>query len=231
MSKADLIKASKNITPAKEMILRKQVKASDLEEKAPHYVFTPFIKALSEKIVGKTKNKTEIAWKIYYYITHEYQYSFVRDYSSIESLAEYFGRGDCGLQASLLITLMRYNGIPARWESGGCTDGKSVGFHDWAEVYFEGVGFRPVDPSVGGGERRRGKTPKAAEENCEFYFGNMDPYRLIFNTDIQEPFNPPKKFFRHDPYDNQGGEAETGKRMLSGKDVSFGSKIHSAVLK
>ncbi len=233
MSYKDLLKASKNATPAKEMILRKQVKPADLEEKAPHYVFTPFIQALSEKIVGKTKNKTEIARKIYDYITHEYHYSFVRDYAAIESLAEYFalrGRGDCGLQASLLITLMRYNGIPARWESGICTDGDNGGMHDWAEVYFEGVGFRPVDPSVGGGERRRGKTKASAEENCEFYFGNMDPYRLIFNTDIQEPFNPPKKQYRRDPYDNQCGEAETAKKMLSGNEVRFRRIVHSTEL-
>ena len=234
MSYEDLLKASQEATPAKERLLRKQVRPSDLEEKAPHYVFSPFIKALSEKIVGKTKNKTEIAKKIYDYITHEYQYSFVRDYASIESLAEYFalrGRGDCGLQASLLITLCRYNGIPARWESGVCVDGENGGQHDWTEVYFEGVGFRPVDPSVGGGERRRGKTKKSAEENCEFYFGNMDPYRLIFNTDIQEPFDPPKKHFRLDPYDNQCGEAETKTKMLSRKDVHFKRIIHSKSIK
>ena len=121
MSYKDILKASKTITAERETELLQQVRASDLEEKAPHYVFTPFIEALSDMIVGKETDKTKIARKIYDFITHKCTYAYVRDYASIDQLPEYFGlrgRGDCGLQASLFITLCRYNGIPARWESG-----------------------------------------------------------------------------------------------------------------
>ena len=236
MSYEDLLQAKENATPAKERVLRRQIRPEDLAEKAPHYVFSPFIKALSEKIVGDETNKTVIAKKIYDYITHEYQYAYVRSYATIDNLPEYFalrGRGDCGLQASLLITLCRYNGIPARWDSGICTDGESGGDHDWTRVYFEGVGFRPVDPSVGGGCRRRAKTEEEGERECAFYFGNMDPYRMIFNTDIQEPFQPAKEQYRLDPYDNQEGEAETAFEMLGLKpgEVDFSRVIHSISMK
>lgn len=228
MTYAQIVKAGQEVTDEEEQKLERAIKDSDLAEKSPHYVFSPFIKALSEKIVGATVDKTEIAKKIYDYITRRYQYAYVREYALIDQLPEYFalrGRGDCGLQASLLITLCRYNGIPARWQSGIVTDGEG-GAHDWAAVYFRGVGFRPVDPSFGGGALRRGR-----EEDNAFYFGNVDPYRLIFNTDIQEAFQPAKNHYRTDPYDNQYGEAETSSDMLRRPDqVSFRRIIHKQII-
>lgn len=228
MSYKDILEAGKTVTAERETELLQQVRASDLEEKAPHYVFTPFIEALSDMIVGKETDKTKIARKIYDFITHKCTYAYVRDYASIDQLPEYFGlrgRGDCGLQASLFITLCRYNGIPARWESGICTDGKSGGSHDWALCYFKGVGFRPVDPSFGGAAVRRG-----SKADNDFYFGNIDPYRMVFNCDIQEPFIPAKKFYRNDPYDNQIGEAETSLDMLENGEAVFGRRILSRII-
>lgn len=197
---------------------------SDLSEKAPQILFTPFIKALSEKIVGDETDKLIIAKKIYDYMVNNLRYSFVRDYASIENLCEYFalrGRGDCGLQALLFIALARYNGIPARWQSGITTEPDSAGCHDWAAAYFVGVGWRPVDPSYGGGERRNG-----AEDNIDFYFGNTDPYRWAFNVDIQEEFVPPKSRYRNDPYDNQLGEAETAKEQITTDHIAFIREFH-----
>ncbi|MBQ1390950.1 MAG: hypothetical protein IIY82_04315, partial [Firmicutes bacterium] len=71
------------------------------------------------------------------------------------------------------------------------------------------------------------------ERECAFYFGNMDPYRMIFNTDIQEPFQPEKEQYRLDPYDNQEGEAETAFEMLGLKpgEVDFSRVIHSISMK
>ena len=45
----------------------------------------------------------------------------MRKYSIIENIPEYAGinqKGDCGIQALLFITLCRYGGVPARWQSG-----------------------------------------------------------------------------------------------------------------
>lgn len=197
---------------------------SDLSEKAPQIVFTPFIKALSEKIVGDETDKLLIAKKIYDFMVKNFRYSYVRDYASIENLGEYFalrGRGDCGLQALLFIVLARYNGIPARWQSGITTEPEGAGSHDWAAAYFVGVGWRPVDPSYGGGEVRNG-----TDDNADFYFGNTDPYRWIFNVDIQEEFTSPKSQYRCDPYDNQIGEAETADRQITYADIDFIRKFN-----
>lgn len=229
MSFDDIISAGNDTTDAREAELLNEIRQSDLCEKYPHYVFTPFIKSLSDLIIGDQTDKTLIVKKIYDFITHRYRYAYVRDYAAIDALSEYFalrGRGDCGLQASLLITLCRYNGIPARWQSGIVTDGECGGAHDWAAVYFRGVGFRPVDPSFGGGAVRRG-----SEDDCEFYCGNIDPYRLIFNTDIQEEFTVTKKHYRYDPYDNQYGEVETEESMVNRQDVKLYRIIHSKKIK
>lgn len=231
----DLIAAARTVTDAEEQENRKAVPPAALAEKPPHYVFSPFIRALSDKIIKEStltetdKEKPEydilLAHAIYEYIIRQYAYAYVRDYAIIDNLPEYFalrGRGDCGLQASLFITLCRANGIPALWQSGICTDGTNGGMHDWAAVWCRGTGFRPVDCSFGGGALRR-----ASKEDAAFYFGNIDPYRMIFAVDIQEPFNPPKKFYRIDPYDLQIGEAETEESMLEPPAVSFKRIIHS----
>ena len=228
MSFEDMLKAGQETTPAKERRLRKQIRPSDLEEKIPHYVFSPALRSLSEKIVGDETNKTLIAKKIYDWMVKYYDYAYVRDYALIDNIGEYFairGRGDCGIQASLFITLCRLNGIPARWESGITTD-EGGGMHDWAQVYLEGVGFRPVDCSYGNGMKRRNMP-----EECDFYFGNMDPYRWVCNTDFQEPFDPPKSFYRVDPYDNQCGEAETECGMLTRKEFHPRRKITNQIEK
>lgn len=46
------------------------------------------------------------------------------------------------------------------------------------------------------------------EKYHKFYFGNIDHYRLVTNTDISSAFTPPKTHFRSDTVDNQCGEVE-----------------------
>ncbi len=42
----------------------------------------------------------------------------------------------------------------------------------------------------------------------DFYLTGIDSYRLIVNADYGQSFDPPKKFFRSEPYDFQRGEVE-----------------------
>ena len=46
----------------------------------------------------------------------------------------------------------------------------------------------------------------------------MDPFRLPAARAFQQPFDPPKRFERSDPYDNQNGEAEYRDRGLLRRD-------------
>lgn len=185
--------------------VKKHEKTFFTEEKLPQIRFTPYMKALAREITGPYRTDLEKAYAIYKYITENIQYSYMRDYLCIANIPEYAclnGRGDCGVQALVFITLCRIAKIPAKWQSG-CTARDGIGSHDWAQVYIEPYGWLPVDPSYGGGAFRRGEP-----DMRDYYFGNIDPYRIITCNDIQTPFDPPKRFMRSDPYDNQQAELE-----------------------
>lgn len=178
-----------------------------LNENLPHIKFSPFLVELAADIVKNERNPLRKARLIYDYITQNVQYSFMRPYAAIESIAEYCGynlKGDCGVQALLFITLCRISGVPARWQSGLYVTPYYIGCHDWAEFYIEPYGWLFADPSFGGGARRNNDLI-----GWNFYFGNLDPFRMVANDYFQYPLYPEKKFLRSDPYDNQVGEAET----------------------
>ena len=112
-----------------------------------------------------------LARRFYDYCTKVGTYSFMREYFTLpDSIPDYYGtglKGDCGVQALLFITLCRYAGIPAKWQSG-----------------------------------------LFVTERHDFYFGNLDPFRMVANSELQAEFDPPKQHLRIDPFDNQRGEAE-----------------------
>ena len=176
------------------------------EEKLPHIAFTPYLKALYAEIVGDEKNPLNIARKIYNYITQNIRYSFMRDYLAIDNIPEYAAlnsKGDCGVQALLFITLLRIGKIPARWQSGLYVNPYSIGQHDWAQFYIAPLGWLFADLSFGGSAYRKGNLKR-----WNFYFGNIDNFRMVANSDFQIDFMPVTKYMRSDPYDNQSGEAE-----------------------
>lgn len=184
------------------------------QEELPHIKFSPFLLALAKDLVKDERNPLRKARIIYDYITTNVQYSFVKKYSAIPSIAEscaYNLKGDCGLQALLFITLLRILGIPARWQSGLYVNPHYIGCHDWAEFYIEPYGWLYADPSFGGGARRNGDMI-----GWNFYFGNLDPFRMVANGEFHYPLYPEKTFLRADPYDNQMGEGETDVMDLNG---------------
>lgn len=200
------------------------------EESLPHIRFTPYLVELAKKIKGDEENPLKIARRVYAYITDNINYSYLRDYLYIENIPEYVlknGKGDCGAQALAFITLCRILKVPARWESGCRVGPKINSIHDWAQIYIAPYGWIPVDLTDGGGARRNLDFFKR-----EYSFGNIDPYRMTACNDFQLGFDPPKKFMRTDPYDNQLGEAEyndyglgfgtmeRGKEILCVEDVS-----------
>lgn len=184
----------------------------DLEQQYPHIVFTPYLTNLAKTIAGNETRPLYLARRVYDYITTHVRYSFMRTYSLIENHAQYAAvnyKGDCGIQAVLFITLCRILGIPARWQSGLTVGYDTTGNHDWAMFYTREFGWLFADPSFGGGARRNGKP-----ERWDYYFGNLDPFRMVANRAYYKDFDPPKRFLRYDPTDNQNGEVETGTRGL-----------------
>ena len=197
-----------------------------LGEQLPHLRFTPYLKALAAEITGEEKAPFKKAKKIYDYITSHMMYSFVREYFTITELTDYAAsswKGDCGIQALLFILLCRISGIPARWQSGLYTRPGDVGSHDWAMFYVEPYGWLFADCSFGGSAGRMGD-----EERREFYFGNLDPYRMPSCCQFQADFCPPFHGMRIDPYDNQTGEAEYADRSLGADEIETVHEVISS---
>lgn len=179
---------------------------SDLEEIGPHVLFTPYLKMLQKEIIGEEKNPIKQARLIFDFVTTKVNYSFVREYFTIENISEYAAvnlKGDCGIQAILFITLCRMSGIPAKWQSGLYVSSVYTGCHDWAQFYVAPYGWVFADLSFAGGAYRRGSI-----DRWNYYFGNLDIFRMVANSDIQKDFSPSKKELRADPIDNQRGEFE-----------------------
>ena len=176
------------------------------EELEPHIRFTPYLRSLCGEIIGRETNPLLKARLIYEYVTHHVKYSYMRAYITMPMIPEHAAisqRGDCGVQALLFITLCRIAGIPARWQSGVYMEPGDVGCHDWAQFYVAPYGWMFCDCSFGGSAVRRGM-----KEREEFYFCNIDPFRMPANSEFQHDFEIPPKHLRFDPYDNQLGEAE-----------------------
>lgn len=184
----------------------------DTAELAPHIEFTPYIRALTEACAQGCTTPLEKAKSFYDFITKNFKYTFMPAYFTLDSIAENCARsftGDCGVFALLFITMCRCAGIPAEWQSGFAAEPEFVGGHDWARFYVEPFGWLFADPSFGISSNRNEN-----EERRQFYFGNLDPYRMVANRAFQAPFTVDKRYFRTDPYDNQYGEIETEDRGL-----------------
>lgn len=176
------------------------------QEQPPHMAFTPYLWMLLDEIIGTETNLIRKARLIYDYVTTHVMYSFMREYFCISNIAEYAAvnlKGDCGVQALLFITLCRMAGIPARWQSGLYVTGPYTGPHDWAQFYVEPYGWVFADLSFGGSAYRKGEF-----ERWNYYFGNLDVFRMVSNSDIHAQFHPAKCFLRADEIDNQVGEIE-----------------------
>ena len=184
-------------------------------QEAPHVVFTPEMQALSKQIADGVTNDYVKARKFYDWIAENIKYSYALEYSTIRNISEYCrsnGYGDCGQEALLFITLCRMNGIPARWQSGWATipGGKTI--HDWSEIYLEPYGWLPVDPYMGIWATRYSRVLSGSEkrEVRDFYFGGLDQWRMIANSDHNQTLVPAKNTFRSDTVDFQRGELEWG---------------------
>jgi len=127
-----------------------------------------------------------------------------REYSTIRNISSYaleHRHGDCGIKTLFFVTLLRMNGIPARWQSGWRFLPPSDSMHDWGMVYFAPYGWLPMDIT-------RGVFDTQDEKLKWFFLHGMDSYRIVFNDDISQAFDPPKEHVRSETVDSQRGEVE-----------------------
>jgi len=173
-------------------------------ERAPQIIFNNNIKSLAKSILGNETNPLLQVRKIYRWINDSVTWASALEYSIMPDIPGFVMKqrhGDCGMQTMLFMTLARSVGIPAKWQSGWMLHPGEVNLHDWCEVWYEGIGWVPLDQSFG--------LQNSREETIrDFYITGIDAYRLIVNDDFSSPLSPSKKYFRSEPYDFQRGEVE-----------------------
>lgn len=193
-----------------------------VSERAPHIVFNESLRLFSEQIVGDETDPWEIAKRLFSAVD-EIPWAGAREYSTISNISDYTlhaGHADCGQQTLLLMTLLRMNGVPSRWQSGMVySEGDYWNLHDWGQLYLEPYGWVPMDVTFG-----RFEGEPAIEW---FYLGGLDGYRIAFNDDWGRAFRPAKTHFRSETVDSQRGEVEWngGNLYFDQWDYSFDAKV------
>jgi transglutaminase-like putative cysteine protease len=97
-------------------------------------------------------------------------------------------KGNCTDFHSLFISMVRSQGIPARFEIGfplpsGKASGEVTGYHCWAEFFDPQYGWIPVDIS------EAWKHP----EKKDYFFGSHDANRMQFSIGRDLKLNPPQQ--------------------------------------
>ena len=195
-------------------------KGSDLytlytSERDSHVIFTDDIKRITDSLTAGESNPYYKVKSIYSWICDNFPWASAREYSTLRNIPQYVldnKHGDCGQVALLFITMARYAGVPTKWQSGWMMHPGNLNLHDWAEVYYEGIGWVPVDQSFG-------KTYLASDNEDALYFftRGLDAYRLIVNDDFSGDLFPAKTHPRSETVDFQRGEVE-----WRGENLYFG---------
>lgn len=196
-------------------------------EYLPHMIKSDAMKAWTDEIVGDETNPVKIVSKIFNAIDSRFPWASSNEYGTMLCIPEYVireGHGDCGMLTLTLISALRCKGIPAKWQSGWTMHlDNECGMHDWGEIYFEGIGWVPVDQSYG-------------LMNCDdplvnnIYKSALDQLRLVINDNIGCKFTPEKEFFRSEPVDCQAGEMEWKGGNLYFNKWSFKMTVESEKL-
>lgn len=196
-----------------------------LGERPPHIVFTDDLRKFSREAVGDERNPYRIAEKLFLAVDR-IPWAGALEYSTLRNISDYAlhaGHADCGQQTLLLMTLLRLNGIPARWQSGMIfSDGDYDNLHDWGWLYLAPYGWVPMDVTFG-------RLDAGDPQLDMFYLGGLDAYRIAFNDDYSQPFAPPKQHFRSETVDLQRGEVEWrgGNLYFDKWDYAFKAQVLS----
>jgi transglutaminase-like putative cysteine protease len=156
----------------------------------------------ARSVVGQETNPYRKARRLYDWVCDHVKYNFVwrwRDATFTYGCAseEVLQRriGDCVIQSVLYAAMCRSVGVPARVLNGPIFPPGMKNDHVWAEVYFPGHGWMPVDvtysevasmvPGLSDAERRAIR---------DFFFGRMDRWRICTQrNDLAQELVPQKR--------------------------------------
>jgi len=104
------------------------------------------IVATADSITAGLKNPREKAEAIFHYVRNKMTYKYPPEKRGVLPAFESF-QGDCGQYSYLFVTLARSAGIPSRSQNGFYFSPDKIGYHVWTEIFLEGYGWIPVDPT------------------------------------------------------------------------------------
>jgi hypothetical protein len=130
--------------------------------KTPHFNFDDprFQRWLEKNHLQRTADEKEIAYarRLFQVIGKSFRYEWPVRHEGSAGATTAAGRGDCGCLATVFVSALRANGIPARLRVGrwalSVKPGETVGgqpyyqTHVQAEFYAAGVGWVPADPTL-----------------------------------------------------------------------------------
>ncbi|MBQ8069440.1 MAG: transglutaminase domain-containing protein [Bacteroidales bacterium] len=180
-------------------------------EREKHIIFTPEIKHLADSLTEGITNPYLQARAMFTWISDNIPWASAREYSTMENIPMYVlqnRHGDCGMKTLLLLTMCRYKGIPGHFQSGFMMHPGAWNLHDWGELYFEGVGWVPVDQSFGIPGYAEGEYLEKYPDSKYFFLGGIDSWRMVVNQDYGMDLDPKKSFTRSETVDFQRGEVE-----------------------
>jgi hypothetical protein len=155
--------------------------------------------ALGKEIVKKEKNVYRQAKLVYEYMCEKFMIlNTVRKAESnpLDMFIDNFG--DAYDFSVLYCAIMRSLGIPCVTDSG-ILIGKNMETrsHWWNEIYINGLGWIPVDVSLGAGLEYE-KWLDDSEDKM-FYFGNMDNHHICFSRGWTKlkPFSRDNRIVQH----------------------------------
>jgi transglutaminase-like putative cysteine protease len=164
-------------------------------------VITGAIRKKAKEIIEGTRNPYLAGQKIYNYVVNQIKYSHMPHISLgarriPESIYVHnHGFGDCGAQSAYFSALCRAVGIPARTTGGWQLIPGVEGPHFWAEFYLPNYGWLPVDTSIAQiAQYLPELTPEQRHRFQNYFFGKMDPFRLVIQKDVDIPLTPPPSF-------------------------------------
>ncbi|MCR5431847.1 MAG: transglutaminase-like domain-containing protein [Lachnospiraceae bacterium] len=159
---ADVFQLAKNDYPYEDYLSYvESIKANYLRSVTPSPALREKLDALYEGCSGayeKMLRLEAVLGRFSYTLTPGEMPDYV---NSPESFLDHFmledPRGYCSHFATAMVLLARAEGLPARYVEGFCISPSSSGgttvtngeAHAWAEIYFEGFGFIPFDPTPG----------------------------------------------------------------------------------
>ena len=106
------------------------------------------VKVARRETKGLTSTREKIDALVDFVYQHVDEKALDRGYAPALSTLD-SRRGDCTEHSVLLSALLRAIDIPTRLVDGVVVGGGRAGYHEWVEVFVDGTGFIPADPTFG----------------------------------------------------------------------------------